>query len=91
MSQAPQTQTLLYRLDKHETGRCEHCEEQETVERNEYMCREYERERQQMKDGLEKLKERYDLLNVLRKMSGDRCYMYIIDYLKGTRLINKIG
>ena len=54
------------------------------------ICRKYEVERQQMQDNLAEIKENYELENILRKMSGDRCYRHVFGYLKETNLIKKI-
>ena len=80
----------LFIVQKHDTGRCDHCEEQETVDHVMNSCRKYEVERRQMQDKLAEIKERYELVNILRKMSGDRCYRHVFGYLKETHLIKKI-
>ena len=80
----------LFMVGKHDTGRCDHCEEQETVDHVMNICRKYEVERQQMQDNLAEIKENYELENILRKMSGDRCYRHVFGYLKETNLIKKI-
>ena len=80
----------LYRIGKHDTGRCNHCGEEETVEHVMMNCREYVLERGQLKENLAEIKERYELVDILRKISGDRCNKYIFEYLKETNLIGKI-
>lgn len=79
----------LFLIGKHNNGRCEYCGEEETVDHVLLYCQKYESEREVLKNALGEIGEE-SIINTLRKHSGDKCWILLLEYLTSTKLINRI-
>ena len=82
--------STLRLMGKHETGRCDECGENETIEHVMYTCRRFQRQRTQLIRSLTKEKEKYCLTNILRKSIYDSSYRIMFRYLLATGLAKRI-
>ncbi len=73
-------------MGKHDTGRCEFCGQEESVERVILYCQKYQTERRILMQNLEKIKMQFKL----RDDSRNECYSFIFQYLKITNLWERI-
>ncbi|CAJ1057684.1 RNA-directed DNA polymerase from mobile element jockey [Xyrichtys novacula] len=75
-------------ISKHPTGKCQSCNVQETVEHVLMECREYEREREVLKNGLKKENIGFTLRSVLQRTKESN--KHVQRYLRRTGLVKRI-
>uniref|UniRef100_A0A8C2HUK7 Uncharacterized protein n=1 Tax=Cyprinus carpio TaxID=7962 RepID=A0A8C2HUK7_CYPCA len=80
----------LYKMGKHDTGRCTFCGQEETVEHVMIYCQKYEFERRILIEKLRKIKMRFILGDILQNKSGNECYSFIFQYLRKNNLYERI-
>uniref|UniRef100_A0A3Q3BE46 Reverse transcriptase domain-containing protein n=1 Tax=Kryptolebias marmoratus TaxID=37003 RepID=A0A3Q3BE46_KRYMA len=80
----------LFKIQKHKTGKCDYCDKYETIEHVILECHKYEAERGYMKREFERIKEKVNLVDILRKNLGSKQIQIIIRYLKKTKLFHRI-
>uniref|UniRef100_A0A3B5QAR3 Reverse transcriptase domain-containing protein n=1 Tax=Xiphophorus maculatus TaxID=8083 RepID=A0A3B5QAR3_XIPMA len=80
----------LFKIKKHDNGKCDYCGKYETIEHVILECHKYERERRYMRREFECIKEKINLLDILRKNLGSKHIQIIIKYLKKTKLFHRI-
>ncbi|XP_035984330.1 uncharacterized protein LOC118557933 [Fundulus heteroclitus] len=79
----------LFLIGKHQTGKCD-CGEDETVEHVILNCNKYWIQRNRLTSKLSNMKIKLDIVDLLRKESGSRGYQVIFEFLKQSRLYNRI-
>ncbi len=82
--------STLYKMGKHDTGRCEFCGQEESVEHVILYFQKYETERRILMQNLEKIKMQFKLRDILQNDSRNECYSFIFQYLKITNLWERI-
>ena len=60
----------LFKIGKHNAGRCEYCNEEETLEHVTLYCQKYDAERRELLLNLKEIKLNYDL------SSEEKCYPF---------------
>ena len=80
----------LFKIAKHESGRCDYCEQQETVQHIIMHCQRFEIEREQLICSLRRESVCFDIINILQKESGNKCYKLLSQYLKQTKFLERI-
>lgn len=80
---------MLWKIGKHDTGRCDYCGQEETVEHVVQQCQRYEQERRQLVGSLCKEGVRLGTMGVLQSNSSG-CYKALLQYLRITRIIDRI-
>ncbi|XP_037531828.1 uncharacterized protein LOC119409038 [Nematolebias whitei] len=80
----------LFKIQKHKNGKCEYCEKFETIEHVILECCKYEEERRCMLKECEGSKEKFNLIEFVRRDLGSRHIQIIIRYLKKTKLFHRI-
>uniref|UniRef100_A0A3Q2ZQ74 Reverse transcriptase domain-containing protein n=1 Tax=Kryptolebias marmoratus TaxID=37003 RepID=A0A3Q2ZQ74_KRYMA len=80
----------LFKIIKHKTGKCEYCGEDETIKHCILECNKYENERRAMRREFERIKEKFDLIDILRKNMGSKQIQIIMQFLKRTKLFQRI-
>ncbi len=82
--------STLYKMGKHDMGRCEFCGQEESVEHVILYCQKYETERRILMQNLEKIKMQFKLRDILQNDSRNESYSFIFQYLKITNLWERI-
>ena len=77
-------------IGKHETGRCDYCNRQETIEHVMMECPKYQQERQSLKERLESNKIKMEIKELLKLSSGNVGYRDIFLFLDETGLSKRI-
>lgn len=80
----------LFKMGKHNSGRCEFCQEEETIEHVMLHCQKYVVERRKMVFNLKEIKVNYDLRDILQRSTEEKCYRFLIQYLRSTKLLERI-
>ena len=80
----------LFKIQKHKTGKCDFCDKYETIEHVILECHKYEKERRYMRREFEDIKEKVNLLDILRKNLWSKHIQIIIRFLKKTKLFHRI-
>ena len=76
----------LYKMGKRDTGGCEFCGQEETVEHVMIYCQKYELERRILIEKLRKIKMQFILGDILQ----NKCYSFIFQYLRINNLYERI-
>ena len=77
-------------IGKHQTGLCEGCQEEESVEHVVMTCRRYGAERERLRDGLRELGLRDFTLEGLLGMEDGHGVRVLLQYLRVTGLVDRI-
>ncbi|XP_037531102.1 uncharacterized protein LOC119408373 [Nematolebias whitei] len=80
----------LHNIQKHDTGQCEHCGQEETIEHVILVCQKYEHHRRRMIEQLGKIKETFSIINILQKEITSKSIRIIIHFFRNTKLEKRI-
>lgn len=80
----------LFKIGKHETGRCEYCGQEETVKHVIINCQRFEEERRLLIQNLRDIETDFDLIAILKRNSRHACYQILLQYLRRTKTIERI-
>lgn len=81
--------STLFVMGKHNTGRCEYCGQEETIEHVIVHCERYEEERGRMSEQFRKERVQFDLVDILQG-SSNKCYQILMLFLRVTNLFGRI-
>ena len=81
---------MLKLIGKHNTGLCEECQEEESVEHVIMRCRRYETQREKMRKGLVEAGVKELSLKGLLDMSDRSQQRMLLEFLRSTGLLNRI-
>ncbi|XP_037536736.1 uncharacterized protein LOC119413748 [Nematolebias whitei] len=80
----------LFIIGKHNTGKCDHCGEDETIQHVLMICQNYHHERRQMIQRLNAINVRFDPVVLLQANSSSASTNILLKYLKRTQLFERI-
>ncbi|XP_048015377.1 uncharacterized protein LOC125247880 [Megalobrama amblycephala] len=82
--------STLNKIGKHQTGACEYCNQEETVEHVIMKCPKYNSERRVLIFNLKRIKMKFNLTNLLQRNSHEECIDFLLLYLKMTDLDKRL-